>query len=66
MVYQTATPAHAEAQPHMQAALGQLKAAKASLARATADKGGHRVKAMALTDQAIDETEKGIAYDNKH
>lgn len=58
--------AHAEKQPHMTAALGQLKAAKASLQSATADKGGHRVKAIALVNSAIDETQKGIDFDNAH
>ena len=58
--------AHAEKQPHMVAALGHLKAAKASLQAATADKGGFRVKAIDLTSSAIDQTQKGIDYDNKH
>jgi hypothetical protein len=58
--------AFAEPQPQMQAALESLKAAKESLEKATADKGGHRVKAMALVTQAIEQVEKGIAYDNKH
>lgn len=59
-------PAHAEKQPHMTAALGQLEAGLASLQKATADKGGHRVKAIDLTKQAIAETKAGIDYDNKH
>lgn len=58
--------AHADNQPHMKAALGHLQAAKASLQAATADKGGHRVKAMELTSSAIEQTQKGIEYDNKH
>lgn len=58
--------ANAEKQPHMKAALGQLQAAKASLQAATADKGGHRVKAIELTNAAIAETQKGIDYDNKN
>ncbi len=49
----------------MKAALSSLQAAFNSLERATADKGGHRVKAMSLTRQAIDETQRGIAFDNK-
>jgi hypothetical protein len=58
--------ASAEPQPHMRAALAQLQAAKAQLEKATADKGGHRVKAIALTDQAIEQTKKGIEFDDKH
>ncbi len=58
--------AHAEPQPHMRAALGHLRAAKRSLEEATADKGGHRVKAMELVDAAIRQVEEGIAYDNRH
>ena len=34
-------------QPHMQAALEHLRAAKVELAAATPDKGGHRAKAIA-------------------
>ena len=53
-------------QPHMQAALEHLRAAKAELAAATADKGGHRAKAIALTNDAIAQVERGIAYDRRH
>jgi len=48
-------------QPHMQNALGDLRAAKAELQAATHDKGGHRVNALGLVNQAIGETEAGIA-----
>ncbi len=58
--------AGAEPQPHMRSALGSLESALAQLQKATADKGGHRVKAMELTTQAIEEVKKGIAFDNKH
>ena len=54
------------AQPHMQAALKQLRAAKSSLNKATADKGGHRERALDLVNRAIDEVERGIAYDRRH
>lgn len=47
-------------QPHMQAALDYLRNAKSDLEHATSDKGGHRVNAIKLVDQAIDETKKGI------
>lgn len=57
--------AKAEPQPHMQAALAALQNAKAQLQVATADKGGHRVKAMALIDSAMAEVRAGIAFDNR-
>src|SRR5262245_53029188 len=47
-------------QPHMQAALTALENAKDSLEKATADKGGHRVKALGFVKDAIDEVKKGI------
>jgi len=53
-------------QPHMQAALEHLRAAKVELEAATPDKGGHRAKAIALTNDAIAEVERGIAYDRRH
>jgi hypothetical protein len=56
--------ASAEAQPHMRAALAQLKSARDQLQKATSDKGGHRAKAIVLTKEAIEQVEKGIAHDN--
>jgi hypothetical protein len=47
-------------QPHMQAALDNLKAAKSNLERATSDKGGYRRKAIDEINDAISETKKGI------
>jgi hypothetical protein len=58
--------AGAEPQPHMRAALTSLRAARAHLDKAAPDKGGHRVKAIALVDDAIKETEAGIEFDNRH
>jgi hypothetical protein len=49
-------------QPHMQAALSDLRAARAELIAATADKGGHRAAAIQATDTAISETQAGIAF----
>ncbi len=66
LVYETAKPAAADPQPAMQAALGSLRAAKVSLQNGTADKGGHRVKAIAATETAIQETLEGIKWDNEH
>lgn len=60
-----ATQAFAEKQPMMKAALVNLNQAKNNLQNATADKGGHRVKALELVNQAIEQVEKGIAFDDK-
>ena len=49
------------AQPHMTASIGLLQSARAELGAATANKGGHREKAMQLIDQAIGEDRAGIA-----
>ena len=49
------------AQPHMQAALRALRNANGELNAALPDKAGHRVKAIQLTNDAIAETEAGIA-----
>ncbi|SKA24268.1 hypothetical protein SAMN02745126_04386 [Enhydrobacter aerosaccus] len=50
------------AQPHMVNALNSLQAARAELERATANKGGHRDRAISLVDQAIKETREGMAF----
>src|SRR6185503_7883239 len=47
-------------QPHMQAALDNLRQAKSDLERATTDKGGYRKRAIDEVNNAIDETQKGI------
>jgi hypothetical protein len=47
-------------QPHMERAKDALESAKNNLERATADKGGHRVKALDYVRDAIDEVKKGI------
>ena len=56
----SAQPAQA-AQPHMNKALNDLQAALNQLQAALPDKGGHRVKAIALVQDAIAETTKGMA-----
>jgi hypothetical protein len=61
-----ATQAFAEKQPAMAKALVHLENAHKELEVATADKGGHRVKAMALVADAIAEVRAGIEFDNKH
>ena len=53
-------------QPHMNAAIDHLREARHSLERADADKGGHRDRAIDLTDRAIHETEEGIRYYEHH
>ncbi len=53
-------------QPHMQAALEHLRAARAELDKADADKGGHRMKAIALVNDAISQVEKGVGFDRHH
>ena len=49
-------------QPAMRSAIYHLRQARSDLQRALADKGGHRVNAIAAVDQAIDETQAGIRY----
>lgn len=57
--------AEAEKQPHMKLALGHLKKAALQLDKASTDKGGHRAKALELTREALEQVNKGIAFDNK-
>jgi hypothetical protein len=49
------------AQPHMEAALGFLQQARGELEVAEHNKGGHRVTAIGLIDQAIHEVHEGMA-----
>jgi hypothetical protein len=53
-------------QGNMERALSSLYQAPGSLREATANKGGHRVKAMDLVRQAIDETQTGIDFADEH
>jgi len=53
-------------QPHMAVALDELRAARAELQTATADKGGHRVRAIELVDDAIEQVRRGIGYAATH
>ena len=55
-----------EQQPEMRAALQNLREAQRHLNAGSHDKGGHRVKALELANQAISEVEQGIRYDNRH
>jgi hypothetical protein len=49
-------------QPHMDRALAHLRAARAELQAAEANKGGHRERAMELTNRAIAQVEEGIRF----
>ncbi len=66
LAYGSVSSASADEQPRMRSALAALQSAKASLEAATPDKGGHRAKALQATREAIEETQKGIAFDNQH
>jgi hypothetical protein len=59
------TTTHAD-QPHMQAALQSLQQARAHLANATHDKGGHRVDAIQAVDRAIAQVQRGIDFDRRN
>jgi len=58
-------PAQAD-QPRMAAALEHLRAARVELEAASNDKGGHRLKAIALVDKAIRQVEQGMKFDRRH
>jgi hypothetical protein len=53
-------------QPFMQAARANLQTAKSELQKAIPDKGGHRVRAIELVNDAIREVNAGIAFDRRH
>jgi hypothetical protein len=55
----SAKPA-AQSQPHMEAALNSLHTALSELNQATADKGGHRNKAISDVQDAINQTKAGM------
>jgi hypothetical protein len=50
------------AQPHMAETVTLLQSARAELAAATPNKGGHRERALGLIDQAIGEVRAGMAF----
>ncbi|WP_456447074.1 hypothetical protein [Thiolapillus sp.] len=56
----------AEYQPAMEKALDALLVAERALENASHDKGGHRVAALRHVRAAIEETRRGIRYDNRH
>ena len=53
-------------QPHMNAALDELRAARSELDAAISDKGGHRAAAIAMVDEAIGEVQAGIEFASTH
>lgn len=53
-------------QPRMHRAIELLEGALDSLEHATADKGGHRVRAMEEIRAALVEVRAGIAFDETH
>jgi hypothetical protein len=53
-------------QGNMERALGSLHQALGELRQATANKGGHRVRAMELVNQAIAETQAGVEFADEH
>ncbi len=53
-------------QPRMQAARADLQKARAQLRAGSADKGGHRNKAIGYVDSAISEVAAGIRFDRRH
>jgi hypothetical protein len=54
-----------ERHPEMHRALHALQNAKHDLEHAAHDYGGHRAKAVELTNQAINEIKEGLEYDRK-
>ncbi len=53
-------------QGNMERAMSSLYQALGALREATANKGGHRVRAMNLVVQAISETQAGIEFADEH
>ena len=54
------------AQNHMIGARDQLRAARSELQAATADKGGHRERAIEIIDRAIGQVDEGIEFARTH
>ncbi|MCG3162476.1 MAG: hypothetical protein JMDDDDMK_03731 [Acidobacteria bacterium] len=53
-------------QPRMRVALEALQHAREQLEQATPNKGGHRMEAIRLIEQAIYEVEAGVMYARNH
>jgi hypothetical protein len=61
-LFQTASAQPGYYQPNMEQALGNLQDARVNLEVSSPDKGGHRVQALALVNQAIFQVRQGIAF----
>ena len=57
---------NAQHEPHMAAALEHLRQAEEEMEKASANKGGHLVKAMELTKQAEAQVNQGMQYYNQN
>ena len=55
----------AERQPNMAQAVIDLREARRQLMEARRDKGGHRVQALSLIEQALTEVREGIRFANR-
>ncbi|MCW2307531.1 hypothetical protein [Rhodobium gokarnense] len=53
-------------QVFMERAIQHLLEARRELEKASRNKGGHRVKAIQLTDMAIDEVKRGMRFAKTH
>ena len=61
----TVAQQNTKAQPQMSTALFHLAEAKKALESASSEHGGHRAKALDHLNQAISETEQGVAFYNQ-
>ena len=66
LVLSTVAYAKSPDQPYMQAARADLLNAKRELQLATANKGGHRARALGLVNSALGEVNLGIQYDRRN
>jgi hypothetical protein len=66
LVLSTVTYAKSPDQPYMQSARADLLNAKRELQLATANKGGHRARAINLINSAVTEVNLGIQYDRRN
>lgn len=62
MLFTAAHAVDSKGHPEMHRALHALENAKRDLEKAAHDYGGHRAKALELTDQAISEIKEGLEY----
>jgi len=65
LVLALAIPSSAD-QPNMEEAMAKLEQAKDALEHATPDKGGHRVEAIRLINDAMSQVKQGMEYDRSH